>query len=127
MTGLDAFKAPVDEYNPISTSLIPNREAIESSISRLLGQRRMQEETKNWYAKIFSIGRQLRRDGISTEIIEGLAHQWEFLLDKRLSPAKNQDITRGEWETRIEEVKVWFRSFLEALDSKKFRSQIISG
>jgi hypothetical protein len=121
LTGFQAFKAPITKNNPVSTSLIPIRTAIELSINRLLKQKQTQEETKAWHAKILSIGNQLKRDEISIETIESLAHNWDHMLDKCLSPSKEQNIKREEWEIRIKEVTVWFRSFLESLDPKKFR------
>lgn len=121
LTGFQAFKAPVNENNPVSTSLIPIRTAIENTINKLLKQKQTQGVTKNWHAKILSIGDQLRRDEISIETIESLAHNWDQMLDKYLSSSKEQNIKRDEWEMRIKEVILWFRSFLASLDSKKFR------
>jgi hypothetical protein len=123
-TGYDAFKRPVAENNPISTSLIPIREAINSSIARLLSQRQMQEEAKNVHSKIVSIGKHLKRDEISNETVEIWADQWERMLDEYLSSAKEQSIKRDEWETRIKEVTIWFKSFLEGLDPQKLRKKI---
>lgn len=121
LSGLAAFKGPVIENNPISTSLLPIREAIESAINKLLMQRQQQEKAKSWHAKIISIGNQLKLAEIQIETFESLASRWDRMLDKNLSSAKDQNITRDEWDFRIKELSMWFISFLESIDLEKVR------
>ena len=119
--GVASFEGPITDDNPVSTSLIPIRDAINLSIEKLLRQRPCQEEAKSQYAKIKSIGNQLKNDDFSNEEVESWAKQWVDLNDKSLSSSKTENITREEWENRMNETFTWFKSFLEGLDPQKFR------
>ena len=126
ITAHQAFKAPVTSDNPIITSLIPIREAIEHSIERLLKKRLYQEEAKSWASKIRSIGKQLRYDSIPLETVESWAQQWTEMLDKQLSPAKDQDISRDEWRFRLQSATLFLKAVLSGIDPKKAKREKVS-
>jgi hypothetical protein len=117
-TAHKAFQAPVSSDNPVSTSLIPMREAIRLIIDQLLKKRPKQEEAKNERAKILSIGTHLRRNSIPQEMAESWAQQWNELLDY-LSPAKEQDMSREEWRFKLKQASLFLKGFLGGLDPKK--------
>jgi len=112
----EAFKKPI---NPASTSLIPMRESIRTTIDFLLKRRSKQEKTGNERAKIISIGKQLKRDTVPEEPIESLSDKWVELLDKYLSSAKEESISRDEWRNRLAQATIFLSSLLNALDVKK--------
>lgn len=118
-TAYRAFKTPITEDNPASTSLIPLRESIRLTIDHFLKRRIHQEETKTEISKITSIGSQLAYDAISSDIIESWAQQWYELLNKYLSSAKDQDFSREEWQSRLRHVTLWLKAFLSGLDPLK--------
>jgi hypothetical protein len=117
-TAHKAFKAPVSSDNPVSTSLIPMREAIRLTIDHLLKRRPIQEETKTPRAKILSIGVHLKRDMIPQDAVESWAQQWGDLLDY-LSTAKEQDMSREVWHLRLQQATLFLKGFLGGLDPEK--------
>ena len=119
ITAHQAFNVPVTPDNPIITSLIPIREAIEHTIEYLLKKRPLQEETGAWVAKIRSIGKQLKHDAVPLETIESWAKQWAEMLDHQLSPAKEQDISRDEWHSRLQQATLFLKAMLTGLDPQK--------
>lgn len=116
-----AFKTPVADRNPIATSLIPMRESIRAAIDSLLQMRPKQEKTKNEWSKIESIGRQLKRNSLPDEIITSWANQWKYYLQKYLSPAKEDDISRDEWRRRLVSSTLFLKGFLSGLDPAKLK------
>lgn len=120
-TAYSAFHQPVTKDDPVSTSLIPIREGINIIIDTLIKRRPRQEPAKNEIQKIQSIGNQLKIESISMDTINNLAYQWKMILDKYLSPAKQEDISRKEWGFRLNQVNLFIRSFLEGLDKSKMR------
>jgi hypothetical protein len=118
-----AFEKPVAEGNPIITSLIPMRESIQLSIQELLRKRPKQEPSGKQSDKIRSIAEQLKRDSMSTYTIDHWADQWCELLDNNLSPAKEQDISREQWQHRLDQATLFVQSFLTGLDAAKMRPQ----
>ena len=118
-TAHKAFESPVSSDNPVSTSLIPLREAVRVTIDELLKRRPVQKETKTEVAKISSIGGQLKRDTIPQETVESWAQQWSELLDRHLSTAKEQDISRAEWQFRLQQATLFLKAFLGGLDPEK--------
>lgn len=120
-TANSAYEAPVKEGTPASTSLIPLRECIRLVIDELLKRRSTQEKTRNERNKILSIGTQLKIDAIQLENIRSWAHQWEELLGKDLSSAKDQAMPREEWRRRLQRATLFLRAFLTGLDPQKMR------
>jgi len=117
-----AFKAPVATSNPIITSLIPMRESIRAVIDNLLRRRPKQEKTKNQWAKIVSIGKQLKRDSLPDAIVNSWASQWTYALQTSLSPSKEQDISRDEWRRRLTSSTLFLNGFLSGIDPLKFKT-----
>jgi hypothetical protein len=118
-TAHQSFKVPVSPDNPISTSLIPIRESIHICIDQLLKRRLTEEEAKGETAKIVSIGKQLKRDSIFLETAHSWSQQWYELLDRYLSTSKDQDISREEWQFRLQQATLFLMAFLGGLDPDK--------
>jgi hypothetical protein len=118
-TAHDAFEAPVSPGNPISTSLIPIRSAINDSIAELIRRRPRQEPAKHQRDKILSIGRQFKRDDVADEVVESWADQWTILLKRDLHPSKDADFSREQWALAIENATLFLKSVLEGLDPSK--------
>lgn len=104
------------------TSLIPMRESIRSAINVLLRRRPKQEKARNEWAKIVSIGKQLKRDGLPKSIVNSWAAQWTNALKTYLSPAKEEDISREEWRRRLARSTLFLNGFLGGLDPSKLKS-----
>jgi len=120
-TAHNAFEAPVQSDNPISTSLIPMREAINIVIATLLQRRPKQEKTKSAWNKIQSIGKQLKHDEIPDRLVDSWAFQWNTLLNNYLSPAKQEDISRKDWQHRLQQATLFLSNFFNGLDINKMR------
>jgi hypothetical protein len=121
-TAHHAYQIPVMEGNPSSTSLIPMRECIHVVIAELIKRRPKQEEAKNEEGKILSIGRQLKNDFVPIDTFEALGRQWHsVILQKYLSTAKQQEISREEWSRRLQEATNFLYSLLTALDPQKMK------
>jgi len=116
----ESFQKPVVASNPVSTSLIPMRECINSIIASLLRMRPIQEEAKSEKQKIVSIGRQLRKDILSSNVIDELAEEW-FSINNDFSGFKKKDIERPEWLVRINRGTLFLYSLLNGLDSTKLK------
>jgi len=97
------------------------RSSIEATIATLLVQRPEQETAKGTVDKVLSLGRQLRRDGVSDDHIATLAEKSKDLLETQLSPAKDKSIGRDSWQATLSASTLWLRSFLEMLDPGKLR------
>ena len=121
ITAHETFAKPVLNSNPISTSLLPMRESIRLTIDFLLKHRREQEKTKNEGEKISSIGHQLAHDSISDEQISTWATIWYSELDNSLSPSKEEDISRTEWQKRLVKSTHFLKSLLSGIDPTKLR------
>jgi len=119
-TAWAAYDRPVTSDSPINTSLLPMREAIESTISELLRSRPKQESTKNLKEKIISIGKQLACDGILVDNIQGWASKW-YGLQNKLSESKNKDLPRDEWHKLLLEATLFLKELLLGLDISKFK------
>jgi hypothetical protein len=119
-SALEAYKSPVTQNNPVITSLIPMREAIELAVAELLKKRPHQEPAKNDYEKILSIGKQLQKDDIDIETIQAWANQWKELKDK-LSAAKNQEMDRSEWGRILNLATIFLKSFFLGLEPEKIK------
>lgn len=121
-TAHQAYETPISQSNPVITSLIPMREAVETAIDELLRYRPQQEATGSSYrAKIKSIGSQLCKDMISDVVVQEWADQWHDISDKDLSASKRYRMTREEWSRRLNRATLLFHSFLSGLDPNKFR------
>ena len=116
-----AFKNPVTDENPVSTSLIPMRECIRAMIDTLLKYRPQQEKTRKEEDKITSIGQQLKKDTIPEDLIISLADKWRIILGEDLSSAKEININRLEWKHRLTKSMLFIKSLLTALDVQKFK------
>lgn len=117
-----AYENPISQSNPVITSLIPMREAVEAAIEELLRYRPRQEPTGSSYrSKIKSIGSQLCKDLISDVVIQEWADQWHDISDKDLSASKRYRMTREEWSRRLNRATLLFHSILSGLDPVKFR------
>ncbi len=114
-----AFKKPITDDNPISTSLIPMRECIRTLIDTLLKYRPKQEKTRNEESKIISIGMQLKKDSVPESLILSLANKWVEILGRDLSSAKEINISREEWQHRLTNSTLFIKSLLTALEVKK--------
>jgi len=121
ITAHDAFEDPVCDSNPISTSLIPIREAAQLSVQELLHRRPRQEKTSAQWEKIVSIGGQLKKDSVPDALVQTWAYQWKTLLRKYLHPSKQQELSRADWQTRLQQSTLFLRGFLGGLDPSKFR------
>jgi hypothetical protein len=117
-----AFEIPISKNNPVITSLVPMREAVESVIDELLRLRPKQEVTGSSYSKkILSIGFQLRKEIISDVVVQEWADQWYDISDKDLSASKRYEMTREEWGRKLNRATQFIYSFLTGLDPKKLR------
>jgi hypothetical protein len=121
-TAHQAFEAPISKGNPVITSLVPMREAVESSLDELLKLRPKQESTGASHSKkILSIGAQLKKDFISDVVVQEWADQWHDISDKDLSASKRYQMTRDEWSRKLNRATQFFHSFLTGLDPTKTR------
>ena len=117
-----AFEAPVSKDNPVITSLVPMRDAVESALDELLKLRPKQETTGSSHSKkILSIGAQLKKDFISDAVMQEWADQWHDISDKDLSASKRHQMTRDEWSRKLNRATQFFHSFLTGLDPTKIR------
>jgi hypothetical protein len=121
-TAHQAYSQPVSPSNPVSTSLIPMRECIESVVNELLRRRPKQEKAKKNWSKIESIGRQLKKEEVDPAEIQSWARQYRELVHTILSPAKQADLSREEWEVRLQQATLFLEGFLKGLDPSKFKN-----
>jgi len=121
-TAHQAFESPVSKSNPISTSLVPMREAIEASLDELLRLRPIQQANGHGNRKkIAAICAQLMKVSVSDLVVQEWGDQWHDINDKDLSSSKRQNITREEWSRRLNRATLFLYSFLTGLDSSKLR------
>jgi hypothetical protein len=121
-TAHQAFESPISKDNPVITSLVPMREAVESALDELLKLRPQQESTGSSHSKkILSIGAQLKKDFISDVVVQEWADQWHDISDKDLSASKRYHMTREEWSRKLIRATQFFHSFLTGLDPMKTR------
>lgn len=123
LTAHNAFEIPVNNDDPVGTSLIPIRESINSLISHLLRERPNQEPCKNEIEKIKSIGKQLKKESLAENVIISLADQWHLMKNEELSPSKNKLISRKEWQYRLNRSTIFIESLLNGLDVNKLKSR----
>jgi hypothetical protein len=115
-----AFERPVTQGSAASTSLIPMRECINSTVAALLQRRPKQEPAKSHRDKILSIGSQTAHSGITDWAIELMADRWEK-LSKELSSSKQKDVPREEWMAIMRRAMVLLIEFLQSLDQTKMK------
>ena len=115
-----AFERPVTQETAASTSLIPMRECINSTVATILRRRPKQERAKSHRDKILSIGRQAARTGITEWAIDSMADRWEK-LSSELSSSKQRDIPREEWRATLRRAMVLLIEFLQSLDQTKMK------
>jgi len=115
-----AFEKQVTQGCAASTSLIPMRECINSTVAALLQRRHEQEPAKSRRHKILSIGRQAARSGIANWAIESIAMKWEKMSDE-LSSSKQKDVSREEWMAILRRAMILLIEFLQSLDQTKLR------
>jgi hypothetical protein len=117
-----AYEVPVSKGNPVITSLLPLREAVESAIDELLRRRPQQMPSGSSYSKkLLSIGNQLKKDIIADVVVQEWADQWHDISDKDLSASKRYQMTREEWSHKLSRATQFFHSFLTGLDVAKLR------
>lgn len=117
-----AFEAPITRTNPVSSSLIPMRSCLTSSIEKLLKERPDQEKASNNSDKIISIGKYLCKPSIPFATIDTLAHRYSLIIMKELSPAKTGEMSRDEWLRLLNNSTSFLQDFLTILDPKKMRT-----
>jgi len=118
----DAFGNPVTVNNPVSTSLIPLRECIQSIVDSLMSMRPIREETgHNQRKKILSIGMQLKKGSLPEEVVLEWADQWDDLSKSGLSGSKRKEITREDWLNRLNRGTSFLHSLLKGLDVDKLK------
>jgi hypothetical protein len=115
-----AFETPLTPSNPISTSLIPMRECMNSTLAILLRRRPTQEKAGSHKDKIISICKQAAYSSIEYSDIENIAERWEVLSDK-LSRSKQGDISRAEWRAIMRKAMLLLIGLLKILDQTKMR------
>lgn len=116
-----AFERPVTQGSSASTSLIPMRQCINSTIAALLQRRPQQEPAKSQRDKIISICKQTAYSEIEPWAIDQMAARWEELLDE-LSSSKDKDVHREEWKAILRKAMAFLIEFLESLDQNKMKS-----
>jgi hypothetical protein len=116
------YETPATPGEPVNTSLIPMREAIQTIIDALLNSRPSQEEAKNRHDKIISIGNQLAQEGIAKTTIGDWALKWGELADK-LSGSKQAEMTRTEWQHLLLQATLFIKELLLGLDVSKLRKK----
>ena len=119
-TAWAAYEAPVTQFSPVNTSLIPMRESIETTIQELIRHRPIQEPAKNQRGKIISIGKQLARHDILSSDIESWALQWDKLANE-LSGSKQAHISRDEWRDLLRRAALFLQEILQGLDPTKLK------
>ena len=122
-TAHNAFEMPIQENDPVITSLIPIRESINLMIEHLLRERTTQEPCGNEREKIKSIGRQLKKDSLEENVVISWADQWHIMKGEDLSSSKNKAISRKEWQYRLNKSTIFIKSILEGLDNSKLKSK----
>jgi hypothetical protein len=115
-----SFQNPVTEGNPVSTSLLPMRECIDTVVASLMRMRPHQEPAQGHRNKTISIGIQLKKTSLPQTIVEELADQWHSLHDD-LSGSKKKNITRGDWLARLNGGTLFLHGLLNGLDMSKLR------
>lgn len=115
-----SFLNPVTEDNPVSTSLLPLRECIDTVVASLIRMRPHQEPAQGHRNKIISIGIQLKKTSFPQTIVEELADQWHSLHDD-LSGSKKKNITRDDWLARLNRGTSFLHGLLNGLDPHKLR------
>ena len=117
-----AYSQPASPDIPASTSLIPMRECIQEALDSLLRRRPSQEQTgSSEKAKVRSVARQLRRQGVAAETIDGWGDEWHRLNDEALSGSKRAALSREEWTLRLMASTRFLHSFLTGLDQFRLR------
>jgi hypothetical protein len=119
-TAWAAYEAPVTQFLPVNSSLIPMRECIETTIQELMHRRPSQEPAKNQKGKIISIGKQLARHDILSRDIESWALQWDRLANE-LSGSKQANISRDEWRDLLRRAALFLQELLQGLDPAKLK------
>lgn len=119
-TACAVFEKPAMPGVAASTSLLPMRECIDSTIAALLRRRPNQEKAGSHGEKICSIGKQLARSEIPKEVIDSMADRWQKLQND-LSGSKQKDISREEWRATLREAMLLLIEFLQSLDQTKMK------
>jgi hypothetical protein len=119
-TACAAFETPLIQGNPVSTSLIPMRECMNSTLAILLRRRPMQEKASSHKDKIVSICKQSVYSGIDNNDIVDIAERWEE-LSAILSGAKQGDISKAEWRAIMRKAMLLLIGLLKILDQTKMR------
>lgn len=119
VTAHQAYSAPVNNNNPISTSLIPIRTSIEQTITRLKNLRPNRPNAAGANDLVL-IGEQLRSDWLEMSIIENWVTQWNT-IHRALSGSKDAVMGRDEWKFLLFDATRFLYSLLSGLDNQKAR------
>jgi len=119
VTAHQAYSAPVNNNNPISTSLIPIRTSIEQTITRLKNLRPNRPNAAGANDLVL-IGEQLRSDWLEMSIIENWVTQWNT-IHRTLSGSKDAVMGRDEWKFLLFDATRFLHSLLSGLDIQKAR------
>ena len=115
-----AYETPLTDSTPASTSLLPMRDCLNQMASELLRRRPNQERTSNNYAKIMSVGSQLKKDEIEVSIVDTWAFQFDRLINE-LSGSKHKSFSREEWRDLLFQATSFISNLLNGLDISKVR------
>lgn len=116
----EAFLRPVTSEISPAAILIPIREAINTAIDDLLRRRPFQEEAKNRFKKIISIGTQCGKMHLPPNQLEVLAKQAETIMDE-LSSAKTDKMNREKVRMLFRNACTFLTAFLEVIDEVSLR------
>ena len=126
-TSIDALNKPVtDDLDPVITSYIPMREAIETTLDHLLhkasGAKVEPREGKNTdWRKLYAVSMNLKHFEIPDNQVQGWANEW-MALKKVLSEGKGDAITRDEWRRVIRKATLFLIGFLTAINPTNLKS-----
>lgn len=123
---VNAFRLQVTKENPAITSLIPMREAIDTTLEqlwwRLPKQSKIPRIGDRTKAKIVGIGNQTSSIEYNEVKFEELGEDCSSIRENDLTASKDKPISQREWKARLIRATLWFQSFLAALDPEEFRS-----
>jgi hypothetical protein len=115
-----AFENPVTQGSSASTSLLPMRDCINSTVAALLKRRPKQNPAKSKRDKILSIAEQTARFGITDWAVESIADRYKKLCVE-LSSSKQEDVPREEWMVILRRAMVLLIEFLQSIDQTKMK------
>jgi hypothetical protein len=112
-----AYGHPVNDADPVSSSLVPMRQCIIFLIDDLL-KARPKHENYDKKEKIIAIGKQLKFDNLELQFFSDLNEKWTF-IHTNLSNAKKDEMPRPLWTKYLNEAALFLISLLQGLDIDK--------